>query len=193
MKNLHRLKKIVITTAMGLLAFFLLTELAIIYDGFTDEIRTADAALILGNKVNVDGTPSNQLRGRLDAGLALYNDGLVPKIVVSGGLGKEGHAEGDAMATYLVERGVPAAAIIIDNEGRNTYLTARNFVPIAEAHDIDSVIIVSQFFHISRIRLILKKFGVENIGAVRSKSYHGRDCYSIVREFFAFYKYLLVY
>ena len=189
----HHWKKFMWALVLTPLVVFVVTVVSIVYDGFTDELSHADAALILGNKVNVDGTPSNQLRGRLEAGLALYNDGYVPKIVVSGGLGKEGHPEGDAMAAYLVKHGVPAEAIIIDNEGQNTYLTARNFVPIAEAHDIRSVLIVSQFFHISRTRLILKKFGVENIGAVRSKSYHRRDFYSIVREFFAYWKYLLAY
>ena len=113
--------------------------------------------------------------------------------VVSGGLGKEGHWEGNAMAAYLVAQGTPEAAVIVDNEGSNTYHSARNFVAIAEAHQMETVIVVSQFFHISRTRLILGKLGVTRVGAAHSTLYTRRDIYSTLREFPAYIKYALVY
>ena len=188
-----RSKMILICGVLSVVALFLVTEFAIIYDGFTDEIATADVALILGNKVNPDGSLSKRLRGRLDKGLSLYQQGVVPKIIVSGGLGKEGHLEGDVMAAYLVELGVPAGDIIIDNEGVNTLATARNYTRLQEEHSFDSVIIVSQFFHISRTRLVLKKVGANNISAAHSTTYEWRDIYSTMREFAGYYKYLLLY
>ncbi|MCF6285744.1 MAG: YdcF family protein [Candidatus Hydrogenedentes bacterium] len=188
-----RTKKILIIGALSVVALFLATEFSIIYDGFTDEVASSDVALILGNKVNPDGSLSKRLRGRLDKGLSLYQQGLVPKLIVSGGLGNEGHLEGDAMAAYLVEKGILAEDIIIDNEGVNTLATARNYARLREEHGFDSVIIVSQFFHISRTRLVLKKVGANNIGAAHSTIYEWRDIYSTIREFAGYYKYLLLY
>ncbi|MCC6373060.1 MAG: YdcF family protein, partial [Bacteroidia bacterium] len=65
-----------------------------ISDGLTDENLRADIAVILGNTVKKDGTLSERLKKRMECGLQLYRTGRVKKILVSGGLGKEGHFEG---------------------------------------------------------------------------------------------------
>lgn len=162
---------------------------AIVWDGFTDEIGPADAALVLGNSVFPDGTLSPRLQGRVERGLELYQSGLVSRIVVSGGLGKEGHYEGTAMAGWLKARGVPEDAILIDNEGINTAASAKNFAALSEAHGFKSVIVVSQFFHLSRCRLALKQAGIEQIGTAHSRVYARRDFYSTLREVVAYGKY----
>jgi len=189
-----RTRKQVIT---GIIASLLLAVLAAstanTIDGFTDDVFEADAALILGNTVNADGNLSDRLRGRVERGLGLYQSGLVRKIVVSGGLGKEGHYEGDAMASWLAARGVPEVDIIVDNEGSNTAATARNFVALREQHGLDSVIVVSQFFHVSRCRLALERVGIGKIGTAHSKVYEWRDVYATLREVAAYGKYFVAY
>jgi vancomycin permeability regulator SanA len=169
------------------------TELAIVYDGITETLFDADAALVLATAVFPDGTPSPRLQGRLNRALALYQEGTVAHVVVSGGFGKEGHYEGDVMAAYLVAHGVPEDKIIIDNEGVNTAATARNFARLQEEHDFKSVIVVSQFFHLSRCRLALKQAGVTTIGTAHSRHYEWRDMYGTAREFAGFYVYLWRY
>ena len=52
--------------------------------------KTADIAVILGSKVNEDGTLSERLKKRLECGISLYHNGRAKKLMVSGGLGKEG-------------------------------------------------------------------------------------------------------
>lgn len=179
----------------GVLASLLLSLLAavsaLVLDGFTDDLFKADAALVLGNSVFPDGTLSPRLRGRVERGMELYKSGLVPKIVVSGGLGKEGHYEGTTMAAWLVAHGVPEQDVVIDNEGINTAASAKNFAAICDAHDFGSVIVVSQFFHISRCRLALKQAGVEQIGTAHSRVYGGRDVYATLREVVAYGKYAI--
>lgn len=178
----------------GVLALFLLPLLfaisAIVLDGFTDDLFKADAALVLGNSVFPDGSLSPRLRGRVERGQELYESGLVSKIVVSGGFGKEGHYEGTAMAAWLVAHGVPEQDVVIDNEGINTAASAKNFAKLSDAHGFESVIVVSQFFHISRCRLALKQAGVEQIGTAHSRVYAGRDVYATLREVVAYGKYL---
>ncbi len=66
-------------------------------------------------------------RGRVDEALRLYRNRQVHKLFVSGGIGKTRYPEGDGMRNYLVAKGVPTEDIIVDNEGDNSYLTARNF------------------------------------------------------------------
>ena len=186
-------KQSIATVIFALLLLILSASLAITIDGFTDDLIEADAALILGNTVNADGSLSIRLRGRVERGLELYQDGLVRKIVVSGGLGKEGHLEGDAMAAWLVAQGVPAADIIVDNEGSNTAATARNLVALREQHGLDSVIVVSQFFHLTRCRLALERVGIGKIGTAHSKVYEWRDVYVTLREVAAYGKYFVAY
>lgn len=172
-------------------AWFIVHSAIITIDGLNDEVQNADCILVLGNKVNEDGTLSERLKARMDKALELYNDKKATKIIVSGGLGKEGHYEGTAMKNYLVEKGVPEASIIADNKGVDTHATAVNYASIAKENRLNSVIIVSQFYHITRTRLALKKQGVTAIYSARAEYFEWRDLYSLVREFFGYYKYLL--
>lgn len=70
--------------------WFLAHSIFIIFDGLNDRNSKADVAIVLGNKVNEDGTLSDRLKARLDKSIELYKNGRVKKIIVSGGLGKEG-------------------------------------------------------------------------------------------------------
>jgi vancomycin permeability regulator SanA len=186
-------KKRIISGVLALLLLPLLAAIAaLVLDGFTDDVFKADATLVLGNSVFPDGTLSPRLRGRVERGMELYKSGLVSKIVVSGALGKEGHYEGTVMAAWLVAHGVPEQDVVIDNEGINTAASAKNFAALSETHGFKSVIVVSQFFHLSRCRLALQQAGVEQIGTAHSRVYAGRDAYATLREVVAYGKYWLL-
>ncbi len=158
-------------------------------DGLTDEMEPAEVAVILGNKVNEDGSLSPRLIGRVETGLQLYEDGLVEKLMVSGGYGKEKQYEGTKMAEYLMRRGVPEKALIIDDAGNNTMQTAVNYAKLEL--DMGSVIVVSQFHHISRTKLAFKKVGLGKVRGVHADFYEWRDFYSVFREIPAYYAYLI--
>jgi vancomycin permeability regulator SanA len=96
-------------------------------DGLSDDLVESDVAIILGNKVNENGEPSDRLKARLDVAVKLFNDSVIKYIVVSGGIGKEGYDEAQVMKTYLVDNQVLEKIVIVDNNGNNTYLTASNF------------------------------------------------------------------
>ena len=174
-----------------LLAWVLLHSAVISIDGLSDEIQQADCILVLGNKVHEDGTLSDRLKARVDKALELYNTHKAKKIIVSGGLGKEGHYEGTAMKAYIVNNGIPETDVIVDDKGIDTQATAVNYSIIAKENNFRSVIIVSQYYHITRTRLALKKQGVSAIHAAHAEYFEWRDVYSLIREFFGYYKYLL--
>jgi len=166
-------------------------------DGMNDRGDKADVAIILGNAVHPDGTLSSWLKGRVDAALKLYREGRVKKIFASGGIAmsadEEGYPEGDAMKEYLVAHGVPAADIIADNYGRNTYLTAKDFIEWNRQYHYTSAIIVSQFYHITRSKYIFRKLGFKNVGNATSRDFGWGDIGSTLREVPALYKYMIVY
>ena len=124
MKKTHLLKKI--RYLLMAIAFpIILLTLFIVIDGVTDERKSADLIVILGNKINPDGNPVERLAQRLDKGLELYQDSLAPLIMVSGGIAEEGFAEGTVMADYLIKKGVPQSAILIDNDGWKTFFYSK--------------------------------------------------------------------
>jgi vancomycin permeability regulator SanA len=168
-------------------------SLVIILDGVFSKLKKADAAVILGTIVEENGELSSFLESRVLAGLELYKTGKVNYLICSGGIGKEGYDEAAIMKAYLIKNNVPDSLIIIDNKGLNTKATAHNLIALSQQYDLKSFVMVSQYFHLSRCKLAMQKEGFRTYTAY-SASYVGwRDIFSISREFFAFYKYLLFY
>lgn len=159
----------------------------IVADGLRDDGRKADYGVVLGNKVNEDGTLSRCLEKRMECALQLYRDGRVRGLIVSGGLGKEGHYEGDKMRDYLTAHGVPTEVITVDNDGYNTRATVRNTLRMSDSLGFGSLIVVSQYFHITRTKMLFRRMGFENVTGVSPRFFELRDIYSLAREFAAFY------
>ncbi|MDV7699216.1 YdcF family protein [Chryseobacterium soli] len=170
-----------------LLLWFIAHSLYIIIDGLSDNGRKADLAIILGNKVNENGTLSERLIKRLESGVFLYRQHRVKTILVSGGLGKEGFYEGDKMKEYLIHQGIPDSVIIVDNKGNTTRATVDNTIKLKEKYPFNSAIVVSQYFHVTRTKKLFKDKGFTNISSVSPHYFEWRDLYSILREFPAYY------
>ena len=102
----------------------LIHTIIIVIDGLHDNIDISDAAVVLGNKVELDGKPSKRLKGRLDRAVELYKKEYFEYIIVSGGIGKEGFNEAKVMKNYLVEKGIPNECVILDDKGYNSFMTA---------------------------------------------------------------------
>ncbi len=176
----------------ALAAWFLLHTLFITLDGLHDSQQRADIGVVLGNKVNEDGTLSERLTQRLACGLALYQSGRVQRLLVSGGLGKEGFYEGDKMREYLRAHGVPDTAIVIDNQGNNTQQTVQNTLRLKPQLHFRSIVVVSQFYHISRTKMLFRQAGFTEVSGASPRYFEWRDAYSLLRKFGAYYKELLV-
>lgn len=125
----------------------------LMYFGLNDKINYSDAAVIYGHQVENDGSPSRRLKSRLDRAIELYNKGFYKYIIVSGRIDINRHDEAKVMAEYLVSNGIPKDVIVEDNTGFNSYLTALNVQKISRRYDIKSVLVISQYYHILRIKL----------------------------------------
>ncbi|MGO4544435.1 YdcF family protein [Paenibacillus sp. 2TAB23] len=176
--------------AASLFIWFIIHTAFLIVDGLNDELKPVDIAAVLGNKVEVNGQPSERLKARLDTSVELYDGGYFNFILVSGGIGKEGFDEAKAMKFYLIDKGIPEDKIIEDNNGYNSYMTAQNTSKIMDELKLDSVMVITQYFHVSRTKLAFRKMDIKEVYAAHANIFEFRDIYSIIREFPAYYKYL---
>ena len=122
----------------------------------------ADAALVLGAKVGDDGLPSVFLQERVDLGIDLYERGIVDVIVMTGATRLDGYDEPATMRDLALAKGVPAEAIILDREGVDTFASCAN---AAGPLDLDSVVVITQEFHVARATWLCQRAGVDAEGA----------------------------
>lgn len=183
------LKKFGLILFTVLFLWFILHTAIIVTDGVNDELAAVDIAVVLGNKVELDGQPSDRLKARLDKSVELFEEGYFKYILVSGGIGIEGFDEAKVMKEYLVNKGIPSELIIEDSNGYNSFMTAENTKAIMKDLNIKSVMVITQYFHITRTKLAFNKLGFENVYSAHAEIFEYRDLYSIIREFPAYYKY----
>jgi uncharacterized SAM-binding protein YcdF (DUF218 family) len=126
----------------------------------------------------------------LDTAAALFQKGYFPMIIVSGGTGKEGVPEGTAMRSYLVGEGIPASAILVDDQGVDTRTSAVNAAAILHQRNLQGVLVITQYFHVPRSKLALSKLGVSPIFNAHPRYFEARDIYSNARELPAYLRYL---
>lgn len=188
---MNRPSRVFIFAVGGAIGVFVLATAALVLAGLRDNLGKAEVALVLGSKVELDGTPSPRLRARLDRTLELYHASYFPSVIVSGGTGREGYDEAAVMRDYLVARGVPAEQVIMDSAGITTFASARNTIEIIRQRRIESVFVISQYFHVPRARLALRRFGVATIYSAHAHFFEFRDIYSSPRELAGYVSYLL--
>jgi vancomycin permeability regulator SanA len=136
-------------------------------------------ALVLGSHVFPRGAPSRELAARLETGRQLYRAGLARRIIVSG-LAEPGYDEPDAMAAWLERRGVAPGDVVIDRGG---YRTAASMAD-AVAAGVQSLLVVSQRYHLPRALYLARHAGLQAIGIPAADVERGAPdkIYGFVRE-----------
>lgn len=142
----------------------------------------AECAIVLGCGIEDSETPSPMLKDRLDVGIELYRQGLVPKILLSGDNGQEGHNEIHVMLKYTREAGVPEKDIFCDHAGFSTY---DSMYRAADIFKVERAIIVTQKYHEYRALYIAKKLGIEVCGVASDQEAYFGQTYREMREILA--------
>ncbi|MCU6616263.1 YdcF family protein [Achromobacter mucicolens] len=167
---------------MILAALVLLAAFALAATGLVTGARHADVAVVLGNKVEPGGQPSPRLAARLDRAYDCYAASQCRILFVSGGVDPAGTDEAAAMRDYLLARGVPADQIVVDSAGVDTWATARHASAYMREHGYTRALAVTQYFHVPRTMLALKRQGVADVGGSYPAFFEMRDLYSVFRE-----------
>jgi uncharacterized SAM-binding protein YcdF (DUF218 family) len=145
----------------------------------SDGARQSEAIVVLG-AANYDCEPSPVLRQRLDHALELYEDGVAPVIVVTGGK-QEGDrcTEAAAGADYLRGLGVPDGDLLLEDQGRNSWESLAASTRILHERDMTEVVLVTDGYHALRVRAIADELGLD---AVVSPSDDGATFRELVKE-----------
>ncbi len=156
------------------------------------EIGEVDCILVLGCKVQSDGTPSHMLNDRLEVGTALYyglsEGGKGTKLLMSGDHGTAEYDEVGAMKAFAIEKGIGSSEIFMDHAGFSTY---ESIYRAKEIFGAKKIIIVTQKYHLYRALHIADALGVEAYGVSADlRSYTGQLKFS-AREVLARNKDLL--
>jgi uncharacterized SAM-binding protein YcdF (DUF218 family) len=152
---------------IGLLGAVAFLAMRIEQQSARDEAQPADVILVLG-AAEYRGRPSPVLRARLDHALELYHRKLAPRILTTGGPGGDPvFTEGGVGRSYLTGRGVPSDAIIVENEGESTVQSTAMAGEIMRRMGLHSVIVVSDGYHIYRVKRMLQSRGLKVYGSPR--------------------------
>ena len=125
--------------------------------------RSADAALVLGNRAYLRGAPNPCLTGRGDAAVALARAGRVPRLVMSGGVDREdGRVEAEVMEAHARSIGY-AGPVLQEKVSSSTRQNLALSAPLLQAAGVKSVIVVSEPYHLWRVERLARASGFDRL------------------------------
>ena len=126
-------------------------------------MKRHDAIVVLGGTVSEDGTLAPWVAARVDRAVEAFEAGVAARVIFTGRTGVHGPAqprvtEAAAMAAFAEQRGLPAAAVVLEEHARDTlgnaYFVRRD---ILQPNDWRSVRVVTNDFHLSRAAWVFRK------------------------------------
>lgn len=172
-----------VAAAAAVLAFFLtLTGIRIAREGALQELHPADAIVVFG-AAEYSGHPSPVLRARLDHAFDLFERGLAPVVITTGGAAADpSFSEGGVGHDYLERRGIPERSLIAETQGSDTAKSAVRVAVIMQTNGLHSCIAVSDAYHVFRIKRLLEH---EGVGPVYVAPRPGSRPHSVVQKAYA--------
>jgi uncharacterized SAM-binding protein YcdF (DUF218 family) len=122
------------------------------------EQQRFDTLIVLGTPAKPDGTPSPELRERIDEGVREYKAGVAPHLIMTGGSAHNRYVEGQVMADYAIAEGVPRDAVFVEGQAKDTIQNIWYSHILMEAHGWHSAEVISSPYHLPRTALILEHY-----------------------------------
>ena len=145
---------------IAVVAAWVSSAAAVVIWGARDRARASDAIVVLGAAQYV-GRPSPVLRARLDHALDLWQRGLAPVLIFTGGTGAgDTTSEAAVSRVYALKHGVPDTAILLEHQGKTTRQSLAAVSAIMHARQMQTAILVSDPFHMLRLRILSTQYGV---------------------------------
>ncbi|MFH0854813.1 MAG: YdcF family protein [bacterium] len=157
-----RFKKILFGLIIVVLCFFFIFIHKIYKQSVIDEAQKADVIVVLGAS-QWNGQPSPVLRNRLDHAYSLYRLKFSNKFILTGGVGEgENVSESQAGKNYLMQKGVEEENIFIEEKSKTTWQNLNEAKNILEQKKFNSIILVSDGFHMFRLKQMANDLEIEN-------------------------------
>ena len=150
--------------------------------------ENADCIIVLGAGLKADGTPSHMLEDRIKVGVDVMKATGIEYILMSGDRSGEYYDEPSAMKKYAEDLGVAPEKILIDEKGFSTF---ESMTRVKNEYGFESVVIITQKYHLHRALYISKCYGVDAVGVSADlRGYRGqtvrdiREILARVKDFF---------
>lgn len=129
-------------------------------------LEKRDAIIVLGARIMPDGELSTTVLHRVQTALKVFSDGYAPLIIACGAQGAdEPETEAGAMARWLIESGVPASDVVVEDKSTDTVENLRNARAEMAARGLQTAIVVTSDYHLTRALWLAKDQGLDAIGA----------------------------
>ena len=154
-----------IVTGMALLllagiAAFLALACQINHTGSRDQSQPADAIVVLGARVEADGQPGPDLTSRTLHGVRLFQQGLAPYLICTGGYRDDQLSAASVACNLAVSQGVPAKKVLLADGAMTTQEDAISTRNLLANHGLQTAILVSHPLHLERARILFEGQGV---------------------------------
>jgi vancomycin permeability regulator SanA len=136
-------------------------------------------AVVFGAGVWPNGTLSPTLQNRVDTAVALYHQGQVERLLMSGDHRRPEYDEPSAMRRHAVAAGVPHRAIALDPAGFRTYATCARARAV---FGIQDAVLVTQRYHLPRAVYTCRGLGIDAVGVVADRRSYQRYLWYLLRE-----------
>lgn len=140
---------------------YVLANLGTVWWASTRHDTTRVQAIVVLGAAQYNGVPSPDLEARLAHALSLYQEGLAPIIVVTGGREPgDPYTEAEVSANWLAARGVRQSVILREVDGRDTWESLDATAAFLHDRGIKTVLLVSDPYHEERVKLISEEVGL---------------------------------
>lgn len=165
------LTRLSVAAVVGTALVIVWTTFRIWTTGARDDSRPADAIVVMG-AAQYNGLPSPVFRARLDHAIALYQRGVAPVLVVTGGRGRpdDTTTEAQAARAYALAHDVPEEAILVEDEGRTTLESLVGVGAILRERGLRSAVFVSDRTHMLRVLRMARDQGLVAYGSPTTTS-----------------------
>ena len=150
--------------------------------GKVDRAQNAGAIVVLGSKVQENGTPGPSLRARTLHAVELYRRGLAPHIIFTGGVGTNAPAESVSASRLARKLGVPQSAIWREETSTDTWENIGNAAALCKAGGISRVVVVSDGYHLWRARRNFAAHGIAAFPSPCAREYSRSTFWMTARE-----------
>lgn len=161
MKAVKKVGILFVVSVAAVLVIGCINALSVFNYSLVDETHTADCAIVAGAAVRGD-QPSPVFQERLNHAVALYRDGYVKTLIVTGGYSANNALSDAAVARrYLLAQNVPDQAILLEDRSQVTRENLRYAKAIMALNQLNNALIVSDPLHMKRIMLIAQDERIE--------------------------------
>ncbi|HVO60369.1 MAG TPA: YdcF family protein [Terriglobales bacterium] len=169
-RGLHGLWQALVLVAVVAAIFLYIICFSIVHAADLQELHKAGAIVVFG-AAEYSGRPSPVYRARLDHAFDLFQKGLAPIVITTGGAGEDPtYSEGGVGHDYLMRRGIPEPNLIAETQGADTAQSAQRVAVILKRNGMRNCVAVSDAYHVFRIQKLLEHEGIQVYVAPRPDS-----------------------